>query len=220
MKTVIFDLDGTIVDSHKDITASINHVRREIYGLEPVDSAFIIEKMNVEGLNLAYEFYGVERYETEAKELFERHYSRECLKNARTFPGIPQLLESLKSRHCDLYIATNAPSHTSELILKNNNIEHYFTDIIGADRVKYAKPHPEIIETIRKRAKYEETWMVGDSPKDLTAAKRARIHAIFVEWGYTNRLPEEFRAVHKASRPSHIEDFVCRSYNGIQQKTE
>ena len=208
MKTVIFDLDGTLVDSHEDITASINHVRLEIYGLKPVDSAFVMEKMNAYGLNLAHEFYGVESYEAHARELFERHYATQCLKNAKTFEGIPRLLESLKSKNCDLYVATNAPTETSALILKNNNIDHLFTDIIGADRVRHSKPDPEMILKIKERATHDEIWMVGDSPKDLAAGRRAGVATIFVKWGYTFRLPEEFSDVPKASEPSHIEKFI------------
>ena len=208
MKTVIFDLDGTLVDSHEDITASINHVRSEIYGLEPVTSAFVIEKMNAEGLNLAYELYGVHAYEEAARELFERHYSRQCLEHARTFAGIPELLASLKAKNFDLFIATNAPTETSSLILKNNNIDHLFTDIIGADRVRHAKPDPEMILKIKECTKYDEIWMVGDSPKDLSAGRLAGVSTIFVEWGYTLRLPEEFSDVPKASEPLHIEKFI------------
>ncbi|WP_201353278.1 HAD family hydrolase [Hydrogenimonas urashimensis] len=208
MKTVIFDLDGTLVDSQEDITASINHVRTQIYGLDPLDSAFVIDRINKRGLNLALEFYGVTEYEQKAKALFEDHYSRQCVKNAKTFPGIPELLEALKSKGCDLYIATNAPSKTSEMILQNNNIAHHFTDIIGADRVEKAKPDPEVILKIVEKSKYDEIWMIGDSPKDLMAAQGARVDAIFVTWGYTLHLPEEFADILKAERPDDIQRHI------------
>ncbi|WP_300365839.1 HAD family hydrolase [Hydrogenimonas sp.] len=212
MKTVIFDLDGTLVDTHEDITASINHVRKEIYRLDPVDSAFVIEKINLLGLNLAYEFYGVERYEKHAKELFERHYSRQCLMHAKTFPDIPELLGRLKAKACDLYVATNAPSTTSKLILQNNNIDHYFTDIIGADRVTNSKPDPEVILQIRARTVFDEIWMIGDSVKDIMAAESARVRSLFVKWGYTNELPKSLGHVPTVSKPLEMEKTIFNEF--------
>ncbi|WP_456451227.1 HAD family hydrolase [Hydrogenimonas sp.] len=204
MKTVIFDLDGTLVDSHEDITASINHVRRELYGLPPLSTAVIVEKMNAMGLNLAWEFYGVEAYEEAAKELFEAHYAVQCVKNARCYEGIEATLEELESRNCDLFVATNAPRATSEIILKNNNIDRFFTDIIGADCVKHAKPHPEMIHAIAGRARFEELWMVGDSARDALAAQRAGARPIFAAWGYTPSLPGLLGTIPTARTPSQI----------------
>ncbi|WP_456449860.1 HAD family hydrolase [Hydrogenimonas sp.] len=204
MKTVIFDLDGTLVDSREDITASINHVREKIYGLEPIDSAFVVEKMNGIGENLAYLFYGVERYEPRARELFERHYARQCLERTKPFPGIPGLLASLKAEGCDLFVATNAPSRTSESILRNGNMDRYFTDIVGADRVVDPKPHPEMIFRILEMAKFEEIWMIGDSAKDMMAAENANVKSIFVKWGYTERLPSGMEKIPTAVEPGEI----------------
>jgi len=204
MKTVIFDLDGTLVDTRVDITASINYVRSEIYGLEPMSAEKITRLMNILGLNLAYEFYGVESYEPKAEELFEEHYSKQCLQNAKTFDGISDLLNSLQEAKCELFVATNAPTITSKLILQNNGIDKYFRDIVGADRVKKPKPHPEMIHKICKVSTYNEIWMVGDSPKDIIAAKGAKIGAIFASWGYSKVLPKEMSHIQSISKPIDV----------------
>ena len=204
MKTVIFDLDGTLVDTHADITASINHVRREIYGLEAMSAEEITRLMNIPGLNLAYEFYGVKSYEPRAEELFEEHYSKQCLQNARTFDGITDLLNQLLKFKCELFVATNAPTFTSKLILQNNGIDKYFRDIVGADSVKNPKPHPEMIHKICKVSSYDEVWMIGDSPKDIMAAESAEINAIFASWGYSKVLPKEMSHIRSVSKPLDI----------------
>jgi phosphoglycolate phosphatase len=211
MKTLIFDLDGTLVDSHLDIVASINHVRAVVYGLPPLEAGFVVDRMNRIGFNLAREFYGVEAYGEEAKELFEEHYAGQCLQNARCYPGIPELLERLVSRSCELFVATNAPAHTSRLILKNNNIDRFFTDIIGADSVEHAKPHPEMIHKIVKRSKFGDVWMVGDSAKDIVAAQKAGVAPIFAKWGYTRAMPEGVSGFAEADSPAGIETIAFQS---------
>ncbi|HIP20727.1 MAG TPA: HAD family hydrolase [Sulfurimonas sp.] len=208
MKTVIFDLDGTLVDTHADITTSINHVRRKIYGLEPMGAEEIARLMNIPGLNLAYEFYGVEVYEPQAEELFEKHYSKQCLMSAKTFDGIIELLEKLLEVKCELFVATNAPTVTSKLILQNNGIDRYFKDIIGADRVKNPKPHPEMILNICKSSIYDDIWMIGDSPKDIMAAKQAEINVIFASWGYSKILPKEMSDIKSVSKPLDIANIL------------
>jgi len=204
MKTVIFDLDGTLVDTHADITASINYVRGEIYGLEPMSAEDIARLMNVPGLNLAYEFYGVKSYEPEAQKLFEEHYSKQCLLNAKTFDGVVELLDQLLGAKCELFVATNAPTYTSKLILNNNGIDRYFKDIVGADRVKNPKPHPEMIHKICEVSTYDEVWMIGDGPKDIMAASRANINVVFAAWGYSKTLPKEMSHIKSVSKPLDV----------------
>ncbi|SFP35932.1 HAD family hydrolase [Hydrogenimonas thermophila] len=208
MKTVIFDLDGTLVDTHADITASINHVRREIYGLEPMSADEITKLMNIPGLNLAYEFYGVKNYEPEAENLFEEHYSKQCLLNAKTFDGIIEVLDHLLGAKCELFVATNAPTVTSKLILQNNGIERCFKDIVGADLVKNPKPHPEMIHKICEAANYDEIWMIGDSPKDIMAAEQANVNAIFASWGYSKVLPKEMSHIKSVSKPLELTEIL------------
>ncbi|WP_457593558.1 HAD family hydrolase [Hydrogenimonas sp.] len=209
MKTVIFDLDGTLVDTATDIAASINHVRAERYGLPPLSQETIVRLMNRTGLNLAYEFYGVEAYDRRAREMFEAHYSRQCLIHAKSFEGIYELLFALKRSGAAMFVATNAPTKTSEIILKNNGIDAFFEDIVGADRVAYAKPHPQMIEKIVERRPKERCWMVGDSPKDILAARSAGITPIFARWGFAKEIKEEIEADVTADIPSDVLDIVC-----------
>jgi len=208
MKTVIFDLDGTLVDTNIDITSSINYVRAKIYNLEPMSVDDVMCLMNVPDLNLAYEFYGVKSYEPKAQKLFEEHYSKQCLQNAKIFDGIDKLLERLIEAKCELFVATNAPTYTSKLILKNNGVDRFFKDIIGADCVKNPKPHPEMIYKICKVSTYDEIWMIGDSLKDMIAANQANINRLFAAWGYSKALPKEISNIKSAYKPLDVVEIL------------
>ena len=204
MKTVIFDLDGTLVDTRKDITASINFIRSEIYGLPPLVEQEIVSLMNRPGLNLAYEFYGVEHYDKRAREMFEEHYSRQCLQNARSFEGIPELLQILDENGIEMFVATNAPTVTSKIILQNCGIGKYFTDVVGADRVSNPKPHPQMIKMITKSRNRGWCWMVGDSLKDIMAARGAGITPILAQWGFCDDTTVEEEVEIEVRRPMDI----------------
>ncbi len=208
MRTVIFDLDGTLVDTKEDITASINHIRAECYSLPPLESRKIVELMNTPGLNLAYEFYGVEIYEEHAKAMFEEHYAKQCLQNAKLFEGIDEVLKRLKSEEIKLFVATNAPTKTSRIILKNNDIEHFFEDVVGADRVVNPKPHPEMLQVILGERKKDLCWMVGDSMKDMIAAKKSGIKGIFAGWGFDVGTASANESDLRANEPVELLRFI------------
>jgi HAD superfamily hydrolase (TIGR01549 family) len=210
MKQVIFDLDGTLVDSRKGIVNSINHVRREIYGLPPLDEEVVVRLMNGLKADLAQEFYGVETYEERARELFEHHYAGECLHHARCYPGFVPMLERLRDASCRLFVATNAPTHTSELILRNCHIEGFFDDIIGADRVRKPKPEPDMLLHILQKSRASGSWMVGDSLKDVMAAKAAGIAPIFVTWGYSPEKLRDERIERHAGNPGEVVEIVFK----------
>ncbi len=204
MKTVIFDLDGTLVDTADNITASINHVRTKYYRIPPLTKKEIIRSMNTPGLNLAYEFYGVEYYDENAKIMFEEHYARQCIHNAKSFDGIYEMLSILKKDGFEMFVATNAPTKTSRIILKNNMIEPFFEDIIGADRVEHVKPHPQMIRKIIRGRPKEFCWMVGDSLKDIMAAKSAGITPIFAQWGFADSNLSIPNIEKKVKKPSDV----------------
>ncbi len=204
MKTLIFDLDGTLVDTRKDITASINFIRSEVYGLPPMNEREIVGLMNRPGLNLAYEFYGVERYEERAREMFEEHYSRQCLQNARCFDGIAELLQVLDGSGIEMFVATNAPTKTSKIILQNCGVDKFFADVVGADRVEEPKPHPQMLKMITGSRNRERCWMVGDSLKDVMAARGAGITPVLAQWGFCDGGEIEEEVEIEAKRPIDI----------------
>lgn len=183
---VIFDMDGTLVDTRADITISINYVRK-IKNLPPLTEEEVVKIINFKREELSKHLYHTETFLPEDREIFEEHYKHQCTKNVKTYKGIPDLLDFLKSSGAKLSVATNAPTKFGERILTAAKIEHYFDYIVGACNVKKAKPDPDMIylildlysdKTIIKK------FLVGDNHTDINAAKNANIPSIFVKWGY------------------------------------
>jgi phosphoglycolate phosphatase len=207
-KIVIFDMDGTLIDSKKDITISVNHVRKVHHKLPPLSEEFIVEAINMHERNLPYLFYKTKTYEQRDRDLFEKHYKEQCIKNPYLYEGVEEMLHTLKANGVKLSVATNAPSLFARTMLEHLNVADLFDEIMGADRVKASKPNPDMIEAILAFYSYNQerdrAWMVGDNSKDMESAQRAGIEAIFVTWGFSS--DGEYSTVVKT--PKEILDIV------------
>lgn len=200
MKIVIFDMDGTLIDSKKDITISVNYIRELHYSLEPLSEAFIVEAINMEVRNLPKLFYGTEEYVDRDRILFEEHYKTQCTQNPYLYDGVHSTLQSLVNAGVKLSVATNAPTPFAKLMLSSLGVAEIFDVIIGADRVGSSKPNPEMIHHILDFYDYDhqmdEAWMIGDNSKDVQSAQNANIDALFATWGFSPDSDYE-RLVHK-----------------------
>jgi len=190
MKIAIFDMDGTLIDSKKDITISINHVRKTNHNLEPLSEDFVVEAINMEVRNLPKLFYETESYEHEDRVLFEEHYHVQCTQNPYLYDGVEKMLHDLKAHDVKLSVATNAPTKFAVEMLTYLNVAHLFDIIIGADKVSASKPDPQMLHQILSHYNYnpskDEAWMVGDNSKDMLCADNANIESVFVIWGFSS----------------------------------
>ena len=188
-KIVIFDMDGTLIDSKKDITLSINTVRKWHYNLEPLSEEFIVDAINKEVRNLPELFYGTQEYVKEDMIAFEAHYAKQCIQNPYLYEGIEEMLRRLKEHNVKLSVATNAPTHFAKLMLDSLGVLELFDMIIGADKVSSSKPNPEMLFKILDSYEYDalrdSAWMVGDNSKDMLSASNAKIKGLFATWGFT-----------------------------------
>ena len=182
-------MDGTLLDSKKDITISVNHVRNKHHSLPPLSEEFIVEAINMKVRNLPKLFYETEIYHENDRELFEVHYAMQCVQNPYLYDGVKEALHELVALEVKISVATNAPTPFALRMLEHLEIGHLFDVIIGADEVEQSKPNPEMLNKILEYYKFDKNthkaWMVGDNSKDMLSAKNAGIDFMFATWGFS-----------------------------------
>lgn len=191
MKLVIFDMDGTIVNTGDAISSTINFVRNKI-GLDDLKNDIILKNLNDPTVHSPRFFYQCDDYTPYQIELFESHYSQNCTKNIKLYDGIDSLLQKLHGKY-KMCVATNAHTQFAHKILEHLEIKDYFDHIIGADMVQTPKPHPEMINNLIEicDTQKEHCIVIGDSLKDSMAAKGAGAYSITVNWGFTDHQENE-----------------------------
>lgn len=181
---IIFDMDGTLVDSSEAMTQSVNFVRASI-GLAPITKGELEYYINQPDQHLPKIFYNTSEYNPAHKELFKEHYLASSSKLISLYPYVKEMLRELHQK-ATLNIATNASDFFAKHMLEHLNILDFFTHVKGSNNVHEPKPHPAMIEMIMEASlgTKMKTILVGDSIKDEMAAKRADVQFIFASWGY------------------------------------
>jgi len=186
-KVIIFDMDGTLVDSSVTIVNAINHVRANLE-LEPLDKELILEKVNDPHLNPAEYFYEVDAFTPQHEAWFSGYYTDNHEKELQLYDGVENLLKSLKNRGFKLAIATNAYRGSTIESLSHLKILDYFESLACYDDVGRGKPAPDMLEKNLKdlNVTAQETLFIGDSERDMLASKSANIDYIMINWGFSD----------------------------------
>lgn len=197
---LVFDLDGTLVDSRRDLAAAVNRTRQD-YGLAPLPVADIVALVGHGAAHLvrrATEDLGADRV-PEALRRFFAHYERRLLDTTRPYPGVEAMLETLVPRH-PLAILTNKPEGFSRRILDGLGLGRHFDHVLGGDSLSTRKPDPEGLLELARRFGVSpgELWLVGDSRVDADTARAAGVPFVFVTWGFADA--EEREAVARDTR--------------------
>lgn len=199
--TVVFDLDGTLVDTAPDLAAAANHVFGLI-GLAPVSPAELhpmigrgSRAMIEEGLRL----HGVAKTPDEVSrlhELFFPYYADNIAVLSRPFEGIPALLDVLLQAGARLAVCTNKLEGLSRSLLRQLALHERFAAIAGRDTFDVFKPAPgHLTRTIAMAGgRADRAVMVGDSEVDIATAVAAKVPSIAVTFGYTLRPVRELGA--------------------------
>ncbi len=188
---IIFDMDGTLIDSGNVITNTINYVRNNI-GLESIPKNEMLDHLNNPDINASEFFYGTSAFTDKQTKLFGEYYDKNCISDIVLYDGIKEMLKSIDN-HFILTIATNASVEFANKMLNHLGIDNHFDMVIGANNVPKPKPHPDMLLKILEKFNIENKFsiLVGDSHKDKRAANTANIDCLLVNWGFTKHLSNE-----------------------------
>jgi phosphoglycolate phosphatase len=187
VKLLIFDLDGTLIDSGRDIAISTNAMLREL-GRPEVDEKTVNSYVGNGVGVLVRRALGESSPESEFEAgvaFFIRYYRAHSLEHTRLYPGMRAALDELKNSDHKLAVLTNKPVKISCDILQGLGVADYFFRIYGGDSFETKKPNPLGIIRLMEEAgaKPDETTMIGDSDVDILTANNAGVQACGVCWG-------------------------------------
>ena len=191
MATIIFDLDGTLVDTAPDLIATLNAIlSREGLPSLPEDEARGLighgaRRMLERGVAMAG------RNGPDIERLFGdvfAYYSDHIADRSRPFPGVEAALDTLAERGCTFAVCTNKLEALSVRLLTTLGLADRFATICGQDTFGVQKPNPEaLLGTLRRAGgRLESAIMVGDSLTDIATAKAALMPVVAVDFGYTD----------------------------------
>lgn len=188
MQLLIFDLDGTLIDSSRDLAISTNAMLRHM-GRPEIDEKTVNSYVGDGAQKLVRRALGEEVSDTEfdtAYSFFIRYYRNHSLENTTLYPGIREAIDELKSAGNTLAVLTNKPVRISRDILAALNVNRYFLRIYGGDSFPSKKPDPVGIKTLLLETNIERPYatMIGDSNVDIQTARNAGIRACGVSWGF------------------------------------
>jgi len=199
-KTIVFDLDGTLVDTGPDLTASLNHALAAL-GRPQVD-AVTVRHLVGHGARaliergLALSGGGTDAEIARALPLFLDYYAANIAVGSRAFEGAEAALDALAARGAILAICTNKPVILSRALIASLGWETRFAANLGGDSLDIRKPDPRhVLATIAAAGGVpERTVFVGDSIVDVTAARAARVPVVAVSFGFADRPAVELGA--------------------------
>ena len=189
IKAVVFDLDGTLLNTLEDLADSCNYTLNQLnyktYETEKYKEFIgsgrykLIERM------LPKEVSNNKEIITRALEIFDKHYSKNMRNKSKPYKGVLKLLESLKSKDILLAVVSNKP-HKFTIETVENYFENSFALVLGQREGYAVKPDPaSLLEVIEKlEVNKEEVLYIGDSEVDIYTAKNAEVTSVAVVWGF------------------------------------
>jgi pyrophosphatase PpaX len=181
-RTVLFDLDGTLIDSGEIILSSFRYATKTVLEQEIPDEVLAAA---VGGSNIYEQMRAFDEERAEELVRVYREHNEPLHDDLVAFEGIERVLDRLKDEGRQLGIVTAKRRRTVDLAFAILPLERYFDTVVTAEQTEHHKPHPEPVLTALDRlgAKPEEAAFVGDSPFDMGAGKAAGVFTVGVSWG-------------------------------------
>jgi phosphoglycolate phosphatase len=186
VRALIFDLDGTLIDSKLDLVNSVNTTLHQI-GRAALPTDTVASYIGHGAPKLIASALGQDATEQQRREallLFLAHYEKHALDETRAYPGVTEALQSLEGR--SLAVLTNKPLALTLQILQGLDLAKYFEKIYGGDSFEKKKPDPAGAKKIMQElhAAPNQSMMIGDSDVDMQTARNAGMFAAAVTFGF------------------------------------
>ena len=204
MNALIFDLDGTLIDSAPDVQAAVNKMLAE-EGISPLDLASVVSFIGNGMPKL------VERVMQAVQLPLGRHsalykktmslYNQAPSALSQPYEGVVEMLETFAAQGHRLALCTNKPAEPTRQILQDFNLERFFEVVVDGDSLPVKKPDPAPLQHCVVRLGAKEALYIGDSEVDYETAQRAKIPFIFFTGGYRKASATFFQNAH------HIDQF-------------
>jgi phosphoglycolate phosphatase len=220
--TILFDLDGTLVDTAPDLMLAHNHVMRK-FGY-PTKSTEDIRNLVGKGAGALIgrsiwgqakkEFSKVldDKIKDEMVKEFVNFYGKNIVNESTLVTGVKDFLIWCKEQNISMAVCTNKQEHLSNDLLKKIGIYDFFEYVAGSDTFDYCKPDPRHLTNIVEilDGDLKKTIMIGDSETDANAAKAAEIPVILLENGYTEKNTTEIFHNHLIKDFTGIEKIITK----------
>ncbi len=188
MDLVIFDLDGTLIDSRLDLANAVNATRMHL-GMTTLENERVYSYVGNGAPVLIRRALGDQASEIqieEALEFFLEYYREHKLDNTELYPGVRESLDRLRAAGKRLAVLTNKPVNVSRAIVEGLGVAPHFFRVYGGNSFDFKKPHPIGVETLMGEAgvSRDATSLIGDSSVDVHTARNARIACCCVSYGF------------------------------------
>lgn len=187
---MIFDFDGTVADTWRDIATALNETLREV-GLAAVSGPDVRYWIGDGALKLLERAIPAEQrtreFVEQLYEAFRVHYDRCCLDTTETYPGMVEALDTLS--HLALAVLSNKPSRFLDRVIAGLGLKDYFRLVLGGDALPAKKPDPQTVANVLERigVEPERVYFVGDSAVDVETGRGAGAVTIGCTWGLRGR---------------------------------
>jgi phosphoglycolate phosphatase len=208
-QAILFDLDGTLIDSADDLGAALNAVlaaeRRP-----PVAAEYYTPIASHGSAGLLRFAFGeqFDRRKDELRQAFLSHYAARVAVHTRLYDGVDLLLRGLAERGIQAGIVTNKPHALTRLVLPYFPTLQALPVVVSGDTLEVAKPHPEPLLHAAKLLQLEasQCWYVGDAERDIQAGLAAGMHTVLARYGYIHmdEQPESWGAHASIGQPHEL----------------
>ena len=223
--TIIFDLDGTLVDTAPDLLSAHNHVMKkfgytsknldEIKDLAGKGAAVMIGRSIWESAKKEFSSIDDQKTKDEMVNEFINFYGKNIVVKSKLVNGVYEFLKWAKSKNISMGVCTNKQEHLAVDLLKKIKIYDFFEYVAGRNTFEYCKPDPRHITSMIEimNGNIKKSLMIGDSENDADAAKSAGIPMILLENGYTDKKIEQIYYNHLVKDFTEIEKIIINYLN-------